>query len=153
MEFITEGDTVKCIRRIPEGKHVNLITVATFHIDVDRVAPHVASALSSEEIFELEQWLEDRSKLQEALKERPIEITILEALPGVLDQSVSALKELGQLDKDLYKAIRKKITSLTSELDRIDRIEPEASKVKLKQIPNSEVLKERLETIKDNIEK
>lgn len=153
MEFITEGDTVKCIRCVPEGNHENRITVATFHIDVDRVAPHVASALSSEEISELEQWLEDRSKLQDVLKERPIEITILEALPGVLDQSVSAIKELGQLDKNLYKAIKQKMAALTSELDSIDRLEPEVSKVQLKKIPNSEVLKERLETIKDNIEK
>ncbi|MAY41549.1 MULTISPECIES: hypothetical protein [unclassified Neptuniibacter] len=148
MEFITEGDAVKCIRVISEKP----ITVATFHIDVDRVAPHVASALSSKEIIELELWLKDRSKLQEALKQRPIEVTILEALPGVLDQAANAISELGEVDKNLYQTIRKKISRLTYELDSIEQFKSKTKNVQLDKIPNSEVLKERLETIKDNIE-
>ena len=153
MEFITEGDTVKCVRVISGAEQESRVTVATFHVDVDRVAPHVAASLAPEEISELELWLRDRTNLQEALEERPIEITILDTLPEVLDQATNAINELGELNKEIYQSIRDKISLLTCALDKIDHLETETKKVKLKKMPKSEVLKERLGAIKDNLEK
>lgn len=153
MEFITEGDTVRCVRVISGTDTEKRITVTTFHADVDRVAPHVAASLTPPEIKELEQWLTDRAKLQAALETKPIEKTIVEALPEVIEQAVRALDELEQLDVDIYQALRGSVFDLTRALDRVENLASEKEHIELEKMPDSEALKERLDTIKGNLKK
>lgn len=153
MEFITEGDTVKCVRFSSTYDEKGSTTVATFHIDVDRVAPHVAASLTPDEIEELELWLKDRAKLHEALEERPIQKTIVETLPEVIRQAVVAIEELGGVNKEVHQAIKHSLASLTSALDETEVLESEKQQIDLEKMPNSEVLKEKLKAIKENIKK
>ena len=152
MEFITEGETVNCVRIYSDSKGDRRFIVTSFHADVDRVAPHVAASLTPEEINELEMWLTDRAKLQEAMETRPIEETIIEALPAVITQASQAMDKLGELDLGVYEAIRESVISLTRSLDRIERLTTD-NEIELRQMPSSEALKERLGAIKENIEK
>lgn len=153
MEFITEGDTVKCVRLSSKSDEKASFTVATFHIDVDRVAPHVAASLNSDEVQELELWLKDRAKLHKVLEERPIQKTLVEALPEVIKQAVASIEELGELDKEVHQDIKDSLTSLSSALDKVEILPLEKQQIELEKMSNCDALKDKLETIKDNIKK
>ncbi|WP_415885927.1 hypothetical protein ACMXYO_15020 [Neptuniibacter sp. QD37_6] len=153
MEFITKGDTIKCVRQIKDkvsGKE-NHITVASFNAQVDRLPPHVAAELFTEEVKELVLWLEDRTKLQSQLARQSIDDTILESLPFILRQATQALENLERLDLMLYCSINEGLSDLSEVLDKTERF-TSTHKVGSMKMQNSEEQKERLYTIKKDIE-
>ena len=154
MEFITKGNTINCIRIIKDkvsGKET-YITVASFSARVDRLPPHVAAELFTEEVKELLVWLEDRTKLQSKIAKQPIEETILESLPFLLRQATQALKSVDRLDLMLFRSINERLAELSEVLDNTERFTA-TRKAGSMQMQNSEEQKERLDTIKKDIEK
>jgi len=154
MEFITAGETINCVRVFndPDTGREKAQVVISFNAQVDRVAPHVAAALTRDERQQLENWLADRARLQSVLEEKSIESTILETLPALMMQAVEALDTLPTVDRQTYEAIRTGVKDLT---DALERAEPHTASrsVELDQMQGNEELKERLDSIRDNLEK
>ena len=153
MEFITKGETIHCVRTIKNqdsGKDASII-VASFDAHVNRIAPHVVTKLSPEEVKELELWLKDRTNLQIRLEGQSIEDTILEALPILLKQATQALKDADHLDSMIFHSINERLKELTEALENALQ-HTVTSRAGLKQMQNSEEQKERLDTIKKDIE-
>ncbi len=153
MEFITKGEAINCIRIIKDkelGKETQ-VTVASFNAGVDRVPPHVAAVLFIDEVKELVSWLEDRKKLQSKLAKQTIEHTILESLPLLLRQATQALNDVDQLELMLFRSIRERLEELSEALDNTERFTA-PHKTGSSQMQNSEEQKERLDTIKRDIE-
>ena len=154
MEFITQDESINCIRIIKDkdsGKERH-ITVASFNARVDRLPPHVAVELFTEEVKELVLWLEDRTNLKSRLEKQPIELTILESLPILLRQATQALKDVDQLDLMLLRSISERLEELSETLENTKHFTA-TSKADSMQMQNSEEQKERLDTIKKDIEK
>lgn len=154
MEFITKGEAINCIRIIKDkdsGKETQ-VTVASFNAGVDRVPPHVATVLLIDEVKELVSWLEDRKKLQSKLAKQTIEHTILESLPHLLRQATQALKDVDRLDSMLFRSINERLAELSEALDNTERFTA-TRKAGSMQMQHSEEQKERLDTIKKDIEK
>ncbi|WP_299199589.1 hypothetical protein [uncultured Amphritea sp.] len=154
MEFITIGETIKCVRVFDDpdsGKEQRLV-VTSFHAQVDRLAPHVAAALTLDERKQLESWLADRTRLQSELEEKSIEHTILETLPALMLQAVDALNTLDTVDLKIYEAITASLNDLTSALERAES-HTTTNSVELDQMQGNEELKERLDVIRDNLKK
>ena len=153
MKFITKGETINCVRIIKDkhsGKE-NRIIVASFGAGVDRVAPHVEAELYSEEVTELKQWLLDRSKLQSRLENQPIAETILESLPLTLEQATQAIKDVDHLDSITFRTISERLSDLSEALDNKKRFNT-PGRAELKEMKGGEEQKERLDTIKRDIE-
>ncbi|MBY4677571.1 hypothetical protein [Marinobacterium arenosum] len=153
MEFITKGESINCIRVIKDKdpSKETRITVASFNARVDRVPPHVAAELYTEEIKELVLWLEDRVHLQSRLERQPIENTILESFPLLVQQATQSLKSMDQLDSKLLYEINERLKELCEELTKKKGFTA-AIEAGSKQMKNSEIQKERLDKIKKNIE-
>jgi hypothetical protein len=153
MEFITKDETILCIRIIKnkDSAKETRNTVTSFDARVGRVAPHVSAVLTVEEVNELELWLKDRTNLQSRLEGQPIEDTILESLPHILNQAVKALKHVNHLDSTVFRSIKESLSDLSEVLDNTERI-TSTSKAGLKQMNFGEEQKERLNTIKRDIE-
>lgn len=154
MEFITVGETINCVRVFndPDTGRERKQVVISFNAQVDRVAPHVAAVLSGDERQQLEDWLADRARLQSVLEKKSIESTILETLPALMMQAVEALDTLQTVDLKSYEAIRESVKDLTAALDRAEPHTASRS-VELDQMQGNEELKERLDAIRDNLEK
>jgi len=153
MEFITKDETILCIR-ILKNKDLakeTRSTVTSFYAHIGRVAPHVSAALTTEEVEELELWLKDRTSLQSRLEGQPIEDTILESLPLLLNQATKALKHVDHLDSTVFKSINDNLTKLSEVLDHTKRITA-SGKAGLKQMNSAEEQKERLNRIKRDID-
>ena len=153
MEFITKDETILCIRILKnkDSAKETRNTVTSFDAHVGRVAPHVSAVLTLEEVKELELWLKDRTNLQSRLEGQPIEDTILESLPLLLNQATKALKHVDHLDSTVFRSINESLTELSEVLDNTKRI-TSTSKAGLKQMNIGEEQKERLDTIKRDIE-
>ncbi|MBY4677336.1 hypothetical protein [Marinobacterium arenosum] len=152
MKFVTEGDKVNCVRISTDphtGKPVEAVVVS-FDANVDRVAPHVAAELGPQEIAQLEQWLQERARLQAALADKPVEVAVLEALPGVLIEARQALATVDRLDGAVYSQIRETVRQLNEALDHFKQL-TEGDQTVTRQMQSSEVLKQRLESIKKKI--
>ncbi|MBR9867062.1 MAG: hypothetical protein GYB20_08280 [Oceanospirillales bacterium] len=154
MEFITSGETVNCVRVSDDpgtGREKKQVVIS-FNAQVDRVAPHVAAVLTGEERQQLESWLTDRARLKSVLEEKSIESTILETLPALMIQAVQALDTLPTVDRQTYEAIRVSVKDLT---DALERAEPHTASrsVEFDQMQGNEELKERLDVIRDDLEK
>ena len=154
MEFITIGDTIKCVRVFNDpgtGEEKRLV-VTSFHAQVDRLAPHVAAALTYSERQQLESWLSDRRRLQSELEERAIEHTLLETLPALMLQAVDALDTLETVELHTYEAIKQVQNDLAKALDRAQSHTTKRS-VELDSMQDHEELKERLDVIRDSLRK
>ncbi|MBB1488572.1 hypothetical protein [Oceanospirillum sediminis] len=152
MEFIIEGETINCVRVYTDqtsGEEARTV-IASFDAQVDRVAPHVAAGLSSEEIKELELWLNDRAELQADLEQKPVEHTILETLPAIIMQAAEALGKAEKIDHITDQKIRTSIASLEEALDKAQSM-PGNNQLELDEMQSSEELKDRLDAIKSNL--
>lgn len=154
MEFITVGESIKCVRVFndPDSGEEQRLVVTSFHAQVDRLAPHVAAALTQSERRQLQGWLNDRTRLQSELGEKSIEHTILETLPALVWQAVDALDTLDTVDLKTYEAITASLNGLTKALERAESHTTKGS-VELDQMQGREELKERLDVIRDNLKK
>ncbi|MBN0988516.1 hypothetical protein [Amphritea pacifica] len=154
MEFITVGETINCVRVFndPDTGEEKRLVVTSFNAQVDRVAPHVAAALTQDEREQLAHWLTDRTRLQSVLEEKSIETTILETLPALMAQAVDALDKLETLDRKTYESITQSLRALSCALERAESHTTSHS-VELDQMQDDEELKERLDVIRDNLEK
>ncbi|WP_428034502.1 hypothetical protein [Amphritea sp.] len=152
MEFITLGETIKCVRVFndPDTGEEQRLLVTSFHAQVDRLAPHVAAALTPDERQQLENWLADRSRLQSQLEEKSIEHTLLETLPALMMQAADALDTLDTVDLKIYQAIKVSLNDLNNALQRAESHSAKST-VELNQMQDQEELKERLDVIRDSL--
>ncbi len=149
IEFRTEGSSVLCLRYKVSPRHgrADEKVVASFDVAVDRVAPHVAAVLTAPERQRLQHWLSDRHTLQQGLRHEPLENTVLESLPALLDEAISAAASAEDMDIATYQLIKRKLTTLERMLDNVES-QSQPDKLELKVMNDEEVLKEQLRTIK-----
>ncbi len=152
MEFVTEGNAINCIKTVydPETGESMETVVVSFDANVDRVPPHVAASLNPEEIKQLDLWIEERAKLQSTLETRPVEKTVLEALPAVLEEALHALDDIDELDIEVFKDIKRTLLKLDEAINSFQPLSEEETVV-IRQLQSSEVLKEQLDTIKKKL--
>jgi len=152
MKFESDDFQVKCIRELKTeaGKPNKLKIVATFHNNIDQVAPHVAAALFPEEISQLKLWLNERTKLHKKLQQDSLGNTVLEVFPSILDEAIFAFERVEEIDPELLKDIERKLEKCKKSIDKLDQGSKKNS-LKIKVMQDSEVLKEQLDSIRNSI--
>jgi type I site-specific restriction endonuclease len=147
MKFTVAGSKVICSRidMTIEGddKHRDVVE---FDEQVDSVPPHVAARLTKGEVEELEQFLADRRRL----KADPAEINMLEALPELVDEVTDVLRSAERLNIDLYEKIAEAVASLQEALKEV-RPKEQGKVTPIRGMRSSEILKQRLENIKQDL--
>ncbi len=143
MKFVTTDFSVRCIRETEKGDE----EVASFDINIDQVAPHVAAVLFPTEVEELEAWLRARSELQEHLTERPDELNLIDVLPSLLNEASQVLQEHGKIDLRVKNELKSNIAQLSKELDKLAVIsEPKPETIE--DLGKAELIKAKLDVIK-----
>ncbi len=152
MKFVREKGSVKCVRTAASDSSGSSkeVIVATFGEQIDTVPPHVAAKLAEQEIKELERWLQERSALQAKLDEAPVEKTLLETLPTLLQKVTGSLENIDALDMDLFKSIKISLLKLDRKLNDFHTLTEEEI-LELDTMQDNEVLKEQLITIKNKL--
>jgi hypothetical protein len=147
MKFTVAGSKVICSRidmTIESGdKHRDVVE---FDAQVDSVPPHVAAKLTKGEVGELEQFLADRRRL----KADPAEINMLEALPELIDEVTDVLQSAERLNVGLYEKLMAVVAGLQDALQAV-RPKKQSTVTPIRGMRSSEVLKQRLENIKQDL--
>lgn len=152
MDFVNDNGKIICLRETPaqEGNSSRQIVVVSFDELVTSVPPHVASTLSSEEIIQLELWLKERENLKNKLQEDTMEKTVLETLPAFFQEALYALDEIDEIDVHLFNEIKDYLLKIDNKLNKFQHLTND-SPLQQNEMNDSEVLKERLDIIKNNI--
>lgn len=148
MRFETDKNQVMCIRIIGgNNSEITEQVVTTFDAHLEEIAPHITAFLNADEQQELEQWLNDRTILQDqSLKE-----IILYAMPGLLDEACSALNKLPTISDSLYQDLSISINTFNETMAKNKESISENKDIpELKQMDSSEALKEVLGILKKN---
>lgn len=152
MEFVTNGNQIDCIRRVAcnQTQEAREITIVSFDNNQEVIPPHVAACLTPEENKQLQGWLYERAVLTEKLEKDSIEETVLDALPELLIKAREALEKVETIDFELFKRLKISLRELDERLNRFHRLVEESS-LELDNLQAEEVLKEKLENIKESL--
>ncbi|UZE95794.1 hypothetical protein [Alkalimarinus alittae] len=151
MNFIRTNHAVQCVRtRQVDGREVSEVVVS-FDEQLNTIAPHVSALLSTEEVNQLGAWLEERARLQHELKDKPLGITVLEALPGLLQEATDAVRLLDTLDSSLHNQIEDSLRLFRSTLDDALHTNHTNEQNEFDSMQDEEVLKEQLTSIKSKV--
>ena len=151
MNFIQTNHAVQCVRtHFEHGREVSEVVVS-FDEQLSTIAPHVSALLSTEEINQLGAWLEERTKLQQELKEKPLGMTILEALPGLMQEATDAVRHLESLDASLHSQIEDSLHLFRIALDEALQSGHVDNSNDFDSMQDEEVLKEQLTSIKNKV--
>lgn len=147
MKFTVAGSKITCSRidnTVDDGTQYRC--VAVFDAHVDTVPPHVAAKLTAGEIKELKGFLSDRKRIQA----NPAERNMLEALPELLRDATEILKSVDRLNRTMYRTLANSIDDLSRALESV---KPGSNSylTPIKNMRESEALKEQLETIKKRL--
>jgi len=151
MNFIQTNHSVQCVRTHLEHGHEVSEVVVSFDEQLSTIAPHVSAALSTEEINQLDTWLKERAQLQQELKEKPLGLTILEALPGLMQEATDAVRHLETLDASLHSQIEDSLHLFRIALDESLHSGHADESNDFDSMQNEEVLKEQLTSIKNKV--
>jgi hypothetical protein len=121
--------------------------VVAFDSHLETVPPHVAAKLTQSEIVELEHFLLDRKRIQA----NPTEANMLEALPELLAESTDVLNSVDELNESMYQKLCLSVASLTEALQSVKPRSKGRAVTPIRSMRESEVLKERLENIKQDL--
>ena len=147
MKFIRAEGKIKCIRTsVDKNGNVRESEVAEFDDAIETVAPHVAASLHNGEITQLYSWLQEHITLNRKLAEQPLEKTVLETVPALLDEAIIALEEIATLDIDLHQELKEKLTLFETKLSTFDPLVSEHTP-ELNAIEDKEILKNQLSKI------
>ncbi|MDX1507942.1 MAG: hypothetical protein R3358_06660 [Woeseiaceae bacterium] len=147
MRFTVAGNKVICSRtdNTVEGEN-KYRQVVEFDAHLDEVPPHVAARLTQGEIEELQEFLEDRKRIQA----KPAEVNMLEVLPELIEEATQILHAVNRLNETMYRRLRKSIAEM---VDALDNVKPQRNGKASRghTMRDSEARKERLENIKKNL--
>lgn len=148
MEFIVEGATVNCVRVLSgEGSgRVQRQTVTSFDAHLDAVAPHVAAALTSDEVGQLEKWLGERANL----RSREANHTLLESIPELLSQAESVVLKEGALNERLLQRLRVAAIRFHDTLAQAQST-PQGDSPVVERMDTGEVLKQQLDIVRKDL--
>ncbi len=151
MNFVQSNKSVQCIRTHQKhGKEISELIVS-FDEQLATIAPHVSALLSAKEISQLDAWLIERNKLQLALEDKPLGITVLEALPGLLQEAADAVSHLEQLDASLYRQIKQSLSLFNTALEGAIRSGDINQLTEFDTMQDEEILKEQLNSIHSKV--
>lgn len=151
MKFAKAGGKIKCIRTDTEAADARKDwVVAEFDDVIDKLAPHVVASLHDYEIDQLYSWLRDHTTLKAKLAEEPLEKTILETIPAMLNKATAALEQLDTLDVELYQSIKLKSKAFNIKLEEFKPLIKEDSP-ELNEIEEGEILKTQLVKLKEGL--
>ena len=148
MRFTVAGSKIICSRKdntIEDDdayKHV-----VEFDAQVGSVPPHVAARLATCEVEELNKFFAERERIQAD----SVGKNLLEALPGLLQESTDILNAATSVNEKTYRELSASIRELRGALDNVkpvSRGEPEPDKG----MASSEAQKERLKNIKQGLQ-
>ena len=149
IEFRTEGASVLCVR-IQTSEPATETVVASFDVSVDRVAPHVAAALTAPEREALSKWLKDRKQLQTTLRNETPEDTVLKSLPALLDEAIAAAASSDRINAHTCRDIQQKLEQLQTTLNQLEETQRQQPP-ELEVMDEEEVLRQRLSEIRKQI--
>ena len=147
MRFTVAGSKIICSRKDNTIENDQAYKrVVEFDAQVKSVPPHVAARLATCEVEELNDFFAERARIQADSAEK----NLLEALPGLLQESTDILSATTNVDETMYTALSASIKKLERALANVKpilRSEPHSAKG----MASSEAQKERLENIKQEL--
>lgn len=151
MEFVRKNHAIQCVRCYQhQGREVSEVVVS-FDEQLDTIAPHVTAALSTQELNQLRAWLDERQQLRHELKDKPLGITVLEALPGLIQEATEAAQCLDRIDISLHQDIEQSLRLLKTALNDALHTPPADESQEFDSMQHQEVLKEQLTSIKSKV--
>lgn len=151
MIFVQTNQAVQCIRTHQESGRTVSEVIVSFDKQLSTIAPHVSALLSTDEINQLGAWLEDRKQLQQELKDKPLGIAVLEALPGLIQEATDAVRHLDTLDISLHNQIEQSLHLFQTALEKTTHSNHIDESSQFDSMQNEEVLKEQLASIKNKV--
>lgn len=147
MKFTVSGSRIVCSRldtTVPGNDTYR--QVVQFDANVDKVPPHVEARLTSGEVKELEQILEDRRRIQQNSPEK----NMLEVLPGLVRDATEILNSIEQLDQAMYEQLQVAIANMATALENVRPIHHDGSTT-VDRLSESEAQKARLDNIRQEM--
>ena len=147
MRFTVAGSKIICSRKDNTVEDDEAYKrVVEFDAQVDSVPPHVAARLATCEVEELNVFFAERERIQAD----SVEKNLLEALPGLLQESTDILNAATSVNETMYRELSASINKLRGAMDNVklvSRGEPQP----VNRMASSEAQKERLENIKQDL--
>ncbi|WP_196138193.1 hypothetical protein [Aliikangiella sp. G2MR2-5] len=152
MKFVSNGNQIECIRRVRDLSDggMNDVLIVSFDQEQESIPPHVAACLSPFEVKKLKSWLHERVELNRKLENETMEDTILDTLPQMLSIAKEALKDIDVIDIGLFKQLKVELREFDEMLSRFRNIS-KTDTIELDKMQDSEVLKEKLSTIQEQL--
>ena len=151
MNFVQTNQSVQCVRTHQENGRTVSEVVVSFDEQLSTIAPHVSALLSTDEINQLGAWLEERKQLQHELKEKPLGIAVLEALPGLIQEATDAVRHLNTVDLSLHNQIEQSLHLFQTALNKASHSDRMNESSQFDSMQDEEVLKEQLTSIKNKV--
>jgi len=150
MRFVAGDHSVYCLREVrnPKTGAIEEDEIASFGVELEVVAPHVAAALFSAERQQLEQWLQERRQI----RQEPTELQVLRTLPQILSDAAEAIDHVDQLEAPVFADIVRSLSAFQLALKKFEGIEAEEDEGKAV-MDEDEALKERLKELRREIDR
>jgi hypothetical protein len=145
MKFSVEGSRIVCRRRDNTVEEPDRYRhVVEFDAHVDGVPPHVGARLTAGEVQELKKFMADRRRI----KANPAEKNMLEALPGLLDEAVSVVDSVDEVNVALYEELEAALKRLQASLGRVRPSAVHRGPTTVERMKDRDAQKERLDQIR-----
>lgn len=151
MNFVQTNQSVQCVRMHQENGRTVSEVIVSFDEQLSIIAPHVSALLSADEINQLGAWLEERKQLQQELKDKPLGIAVLEALPGLIQEATNAVRHLDTVDILLHNQIELSLHLFQTALNKASHSDNMDEASQFDSMQDEEVLKEQLTSIKNKV--
>lgn len=147
MRFTVAGSKIICSRKDNTVEDDEAYKrVVEFDAQVDSVPPHVAARLATCEVEELNVFFAERERIQAD----SVEKNLLEALPGLLQESTDILNAATSVNETMYRELSASINKLRGAMDNVKLVSRGESQP-VNRMASSEAQKERLENIKQDL--
>ena len=147
MRFTVAGSKIICSRKDNTVEDDEAYKrVVEFDAQVDSVPPHVAARLATCEVEELNVFFAERERIQAD----SVEKNLLEALPGLLQESTDILNAATSVNETMYRELSASINKLRGAMDNVKLVSRGESQP-ANRMASSEAQKERLENIKQDL--
>lgn len=147
MKFEVAGSKIICSRiDTTVEDDIKYRPVVEFDAHLDEIAPHVAAKLTQGETAELERFLADRRRI----RANPAQVNMLEVLPELIGEAIEILNSVNRLNQTMYRQLHASVARLSEALENV-KPKHKGKVTPIRQMGESEALKERLENIKRDL--
>jgi hypothetical protein len=152
MRFITNNKQIECVRNVPtgDGESTRDCVVVSFDDNQNIIPAHVEACLTVPENKILLGWLKERALLTKKLENESVEETVLDALPALLSRAQDALIRSNTLDLELHRKLKSSLQEFDNKLNLFHPL-TNGSPLVMNKMQEEEVLKEKLNNIRDNL--